>query len=218
MALARQVPEAEHAAHGLGDGGGEGRRPHAPAKAAHEQQIEHHVRHGGDDEVDERALAVAQGVHDAGADVVEHHGERAQEVVAEVLDGLRQHLRVGVHPHEQRGRERHAQHGQNKAADEAHGEVRVYGAENALPVLRAEAVRDDDARAERRAVEEADEKEDERARGADCRQRIGAQELPHDDGVRRVVQLLEDLAEKYGHGELDDEQVGAALRHVLNGG
>lgn len=69
-----------------------------------------------------------------------------------------------------------------------------------------------------RAVEETDEKEDERARGADCRQRIGAQELPHDDGVRRVVQLLEHLAEENGHGELDDEQVGAALRHVLNGG
>ena len=127
-ALLCKVDQAEHAAHGLGERRGDGRGPDPPVKYADEEQIKRHIRERGEDEVEERPAAVADGVHDAGADVVEHDGDDAEEVVAEVLDGLGQHLGVSTHPDEESGREQHARYGEDEAGADAEGEVRVYGA------------------------------------------------------------------------------------------
>lgn len=60
-ALFGEVHEAEDAAHGLSQGGGKGGRPDAPVEHADEQQVEHDVGERGEDEVMERAAAVAHG-------------------------------------------------------------------------------------------------------------------------------------------------------------
>lgn len=144
--------EAEDAAHGLGQGGGKGGRPDAPVEHADEQQVEHDVGERGENEVIERAAAVAHGVHDAGADVIEHDGDDAEEVVAEILDGLGQDLGVGAHPDEEGGREQHAGHGEDHAGDDAEGEVGMYGAGDSVLVAGSEAMRNDDTCAQRGAV------------------------------------------------------------------
>ena len=72
--------------------------------------------------------AVAEGVKNARAHVVEHRCQHAEEVVAEVFDRLRHDLRVGVHPGQKRRREEYADERQQCARHDTERQVRVDGA------------------------------------------------------------------------------------------
>ena len=61
---------------------------------------------------------------------------------------------------------------------------------------------------------EADEQENEGARRADGGQRLGAEEVPHDKGVGRVVQLLEQQTEGHRDGKFQDMTDNGALSHI----
>lgn len=69
---------------------------------------------------------------------------------------------------------------------------------DALCVVRTVRLRDDHCRAGGKPYEQVDEEVDERARSAHGGQRLRANELPHDDGVRRVVKLLKNVPNKIG--------------------
>lgn len=217
-ALLGQMDDAQHGAEYLRDDGGQRRRPYAPAEHRHEQQVEGHVGQGGDDQEVQRALAVAQRVHNAGKGIVHHTRTHTGKVAPEVADGVGQHLRVGVHPPQQGGGEQHTDDGEDQTADQSQQHGSVDGAGHLVVVPRAEIAGNGHAHAAGGAGEEADQQEDQRAGGADGGQRVVTQKVADDQGVGGVVQLLEQLAEKDGDSEPGDEPPGHAVGHILCGG
>ena len=81
----------------------------------------------------------------------------------------------------------------------------------------AEVARDHHARAQEDAGEETHKEEDQRARGADGGQGPVSQKVAHDEGVRRVVELLEEIPEKERDGKTDDLVRDGALCHAYLG-
>lgn len=73
----------------------------------------------------------------------------------------------------------------------------------AVVVLRAEITRDDYARTHRNAVDQTDHQENQVAGGADRGQRLTAQKVADDQRIRRVVQLLKQVAQKQREREGD---------------
>ena len=214
-ALLGKVHDAQHGAECLGDDGGQRRRPHAPAQHRHEQQVQHHVGQGGDDQKVQRALAVAQRVHDACKGVVHHTRAHTGEVAPEVGDGVGQHLRVGVHPPQQGGGEQNADDGEDQAADQSQQHGGVDGAGHLIIIPCAEVAGDSHTHATGGAGEKADQQEDQRAGGTDGGQCVVSQKVADDQGVSGVVELLEQLAQENGDGESGDEPPGYAVGHVL---
>ena len=135
----------------------------------------------------QRPPAVAEGVQNARAHVVEHRCQHAEEVVAEVFDRLRHDLRVGVHPDQKRRREEYADERQQCARHDTERQVRVDGARDVFIVARAEVPRDRDACAHGKSRKEACEQHDERAGRADSGKGVRAEVFAHNERVRRAV-------------------------------
>ena len=184
------------------------------AEAADEQQIEHDIGQRRDDEVIERPLAVAKRVHDALAHVVHDDGQHAEEIILEIRDRVRQDLRRGAHPAQERRRQQNAHDGQHGAAEQTQHHVGMNGLGYAAIVARAEVPRDRDACAHGKPRKKADEQEDERPGRTDGRQRLIAEKPTDDQRVRRIVKLLKDLTEEHGHGKLRDQLPRTAFRHI----
>ena len=179
-----------------------------------EQQIEHDIGKRRDDQIIERPLAVAESVHDALAHIVHDDGQDANEVIPEVCDRVRQNLRRGAHPAQERRRQPHAHHRQNHAADQAQHHVRMDGSGHAVIVTRAEIAGNGHTCTHGEAGKKADEQKDQRAGRTDSRQRLIPQKPADDQCVRRIVKLLEHLTEKYRHGKLYDQLPCASLCHI----
>ena len=212
--LSAQVDQAEHHADGLGDRRGDCRRPHTPVEARDEEQVECDVDEGRENQVVERTAAVAEGVHDALAGVVEHDGQHACKIVAEIGDGIRQNLRVSPHPAQDRRREGNAEARQQNAAANTDENVRMDGTGNTVVVARTEIARNGDACAHGRAHKEADEQKNQGTGRADGRQGIVAEETADDQRICRVVKLLKNLAEQHGNCKRYDQPPRVAVRHV----
>ena len=146
LILHEQMTQTQHDACRLRQHGCDRRRPHAPAEACNEEDVERNVQKRGEYQIVQGALAVTEGAHDASAGVVHYHGEAAEEEVAEVFDSLRQNIGVGFHPHEEGGGQENAHEGQHDAAQERKHDVRMYRTGNFIVVLCAEVLRHDDAR------------------------------------------------------------------------
>ena len=76
-------------------------------------------------------------------------------------------------------------------------------------VAGAERLRGRDREAVRHAPREAEQEEQQRARGADGGERVDAEDAADDDGVGRLVELLDDVADEQGDGEQEDDAPGA---------
>ena len=191
-----QVREAEDGADALGKGGGHGGGRYAPFKDAYEQQVKEDVQHRGEDEVVEGPLAVAQGHHDALKGIVHDDDRRAHEVPTEVGFRLGEHGGVRAHPPQDMGGQEHPHHGEKEPAQQAKEHVGVDGLADLVAFSGSEVSGDHHPCAGGRAVEEADEQADEGTGGADGGQGFLAQEVAYDEGVGRVIELLEELAQK----------------------
>lgn len=181
------MDEAEHAARALRDDGRHRGGPDAPAERADEQQVERDVDERRNDQIVQGPPAVAEGVKNARAHVVEHRCQHAEEVVAEVFDRLRHDLRVGVHPNEERRREEYADDRQERAGNNAEGKVRVDGARDVFIVICAEIFGNGNACAHGRADKKTREQHDERAGRADSGKGVRAEVFAHNERVRRAV-------------------------------
>ena len=127
---------------------------------------------------------------------------------------MRKHILRRLHHPQQRGRQHHAEHAQHNAHQDRHGDGRLHGGPDVLPLPRAVMPRDDDARAGRKAVEEADEHIDHRPDAPDRGQRLLADEISDHHAVHRVVQLLKNVADQKRDGKRDQLPEDAASGHV----
>ena len=186
----------------------------AHMKYRHEQQIEDRVRHRREDQEIQRPSGVADGAQDARAHVVQQQPAQSGKIDLQILARMRKHLLRRLHHPQQRGRQHHAERAQRDAHQDRHGDGRLHGGPDVLPLPRAVMPRDDDARAGRKAVEEADEHIDHRPDAPDRGQRLLADEISDHHAVHRVVQLLKNVADQKRDGKRDQLPEDAASGHV----
>ena len=193
---AGEPAEGQEGAEDLAEDGGQGGGAHPPVEHRHEEEIQHHIGQGGQDQVDHGAAAVPHGLEDAGPHVIEHHRDGAQEIDPEIEDGVVNYVGRRPHPVENQRRERHAQHSEHRAGRQAQGQGGVDSPLQVLLVLGAVKAGDEHTGAQGHAVDEADEQQDQAGGGADRSQGLLADELAHNQRVHCVVELLEQVAEK----------------------
>ena len=149
-------------------------------------------------------LAVAHRVKDTHEDVV-HDGENgAAEVESEINHRLGKNAFRCIHPPKNRRRESDAEHRQQDARSQAEGHIGVDGDAHFFMVLRTEETGDDHTGTHGHTVEKAHEHMDQTAGGADCSQGSIADETAHHPGVKGIVELLKNIAQKNGQGEKQD--------------
>ena len=199
--IVAQAEDAQAEAHELRNTRGQCGRPDPPMEHTDKQQIERDVHKRRQDQVIQRVAAVSHGLQDANAEVIHDDGYGARKIHPEIVDGVRQHVRIRLHEAQQLRRERHAEHRQHDARRQAEGQRRMDGRLEFLVVLRAVVACDDDARADGDAVEKADEQEDQTAGGADGGIGVLIQEAADDKGVSCVVELLENVSEQDRQGK-----------------
>ena len=206
-----QVDAAEQGADALGEGGCQSRCAYAPSEHAYKHQVQHHVNDGGDHQIIKRMAAVAQGVEDAHENIV-HDGEQcAEEIVAEIGNGLGEHILRRAHPPKNGGGEGDAQHSQQRSRGKAHGDVRMDGPTHGGIVPGAVAPGNHNACAHGHTIEKADHHENQTSGGTDRRQGRVPQKASHDPGVKGVIELLEHISQKNGKGKQQHTLPNGAL-------
>ena len=203
VARTEQNDEQNQAADGLGYNSRHGRARHAHPEGLYEQDIEHYIAQTAENQHIQRAARIADRAENARADVVNQHENYADKVNAHVCRRAADHVLRRVHHAKPERREQIAQHGKRYAAQQRHGDGRMYAARDAVWVVRAVMLRDDYGRAAGKADEEADQQVDQRACGtAHGGKRFLAHKVAHDDCVGRVVQLLEERPQHDGKEKL----------------
>ena len=90
----------------------------------------------------------------------------------------------------------------------------MHGARDLLVISGPKEAGDGHARAHGHAFKEADQQKDQRPGRADRRERLITKKPADDQRVRRIIKLLENLAQKHWDREFDDQPPRAALRHI----
>ena len=108
--------------------------------------------------------AVAHGLQNAGQHVVHDHGDRSCKISAEILKRERHDLFRRAHPAQNLRGEHQADQGDDGAGNKADQQGIVYGLVDLFALLCTEMTCNDDACAQRQAVEKADNQKNQVAR------------------------------------------------------
>ena len=209
--------EADQAGDGLGEHGCRGGSGHAPAEDDDEEDVQGDIGDGGAAHGDERGAAVAEGAEDGPGEVI-GHGDRHAAVDDRQVE--RGHVEDAVRRVQQAQRAAHREQGEEgEQRGDAGGELDGDGdgPAQALFVLGAEALGDEDGEALSCAADDAEDEPAEPVRRADGGEGFHPGEAPDDGRVGHRIELLEDVAQHQGQGEGDDVFVGLADGHVAHG-
>ena len=202
---AGDVENAQHHRKRLRQHGGQRSAPHPQPQPGHEPVVQRHVQAGGEDQKHQRHHAVAHRAQQRRAQVI---GEHDYHILGDGLDvavGFVDDLGRGVQHFQQRVEEQQAHHrddGRRRQPDDHRAGHRLF---DFRCVLRTVGPGRDDGKAVADAQAKAHQQLVDRAAGAHRRQGGVAQNVAHDHGVGRVVQLLEQVGNK--NGDRENEQV-----------
>ena len=196
---AHQADDHQHRANRLGADRGDSNARHVHVEADHHHQVEDHVHHPGNGQVEQRALGIAHGAQDGRAEVVNHVEGHAQEIDPHI-GGCQVEHGVLHHP-QQWTAEKEAHQAHEQACDHGQGHRRVDALVHLRRVVGAKGLGHRHAAAHAQADEHVDHQIDQAARGAHRRQVLFARKAAHDHHVRRVEQQLEDAGGNQRQGE-----------------
>ena len=193
------------------------RRPAVMPAAAHdERKVQPHVQNGGGDEEIERRARIAHGAKEPRDDVVKDGRADPAEDDEQVPVGV---IVIGggrLHEAQKGRRERHRHRRDNDRDRNAQQIAHADRAAHARLVARAERLRDLDGKARSEPVDKAEHEEGDGPREPHPRERRRPHRVPHDDGIRHVVQLLEDASDKYGERKEEYEFERAPLGEIFH--
>ena len=200
------------------DGLAQERRPrhagHAHVEVTDEEDIHKNIRNRGHGEEVERRFGIPQGGENARRDLIEHQENITHEVNLDVRHGVlhRLHRRVQQcqHPFGRQHSDSAQQHAENAAEDERGRHAGMH----LLHFLLPEQVRCHDGCADVAAKRDGDENQ--RDFGAVADKRLGADEMPRNEAVRDVVELLEDDAAEQGQRVSQQHPAGLADGQILH--
>ena len=183
--------QAQQGTDKLGNDGGQRRRAHAPVEDTHKQQVQHHIDDRGNDEVYERMTAITHGLQDAHKNVVHDKGQGPQKINSEIDDRIFEHIGRRAHPGQYFRSEDQSEYSQQQTRGQSKGNVGVDGLFEIFLIPGAKIPGDDHPGAHGYAVEKSHKEQDETARGADRGQCVAAEKISHNEGICRIVKLLE---------------------------
>ena len=207
-----QAEGYQHRAHRLGSHSRDGHACHIHVEADDQDEVQHHIHHTGDGQVNQRTLGIAHGAQDGGAEVIHHIEGHAQEVDlhvggGQIQDGVVHHLQQG--PAEEEANQTHGHTG-----DDRQGHGRMHSLMHRRRIICAEGLCHRDAAAHAQADEHIDHQVDQTAGGAHCSQAFLAGPAAHDYHVRRVEEQLQNTRCNQRQGKDKDLGQQCALGHV----
>ena len=178
-----------------GDDGGPGRAGHVHAQPRHQHKIQHDVDQAGDQQEQERRVAVAHAPQDACVHVVAQVAQRAQEQDADVAHRHVPGVGGSLHQPQKQRAEANAQHRQRQGAQvqEHHGVAHHHPLPRLIAAAGGLAHQNGDAGAQ--PHEQAQEHLHRLAAGAHRRQGGRAAVVADDQHVHRAVKLLKNVAD-----------------------
>lgn len=215
--MAIEVNCGAYEGHSLGDNGSQGGTVGAHAEDCHEDQVQHQVDDGGDEDKQHGQLALAHAPEDGAHGVIaedEHHADAADnEVVHGVVPGLSR----GVQQVQQGSGEDYTQNHGGKAQYQFGGEQGADGALQVL-VLHAYLLRNQHLTAIGEAHADAQEHVGQLTADAHGGKTRGPHELAHHYHIHHVIHGLEYVGQHYGQGEEDKLLHHRTAGHVFHKG
>ena len=178
----------------LGDDGCIGNACDSHVECDDEQQVQNDVHDTGKNQEVQRTFGVTDCAEDTASHIIEEKSRYTCKVDAQVGGCGRKYVVRGVHEAEQPRRTVNSDDGAEDAADKCERQSRFHCGVKAFIVVGAEVAADDNRGPEGDAVEECDQRVDDRCGGADGSQRFLADKVADHQAVYGVIQLLEDVA------------------------
>ena len=189
----------QHGAHHLGQYGGQPHTEDGHVQHHHKEQVQHDVGEACGDEKVEGTLGIADGAEDAGPHIVDERGHGPAEVDPQVGERVAHHVLRGTHHAKDRAGKGDAHACDDHARRQGQGDAGMDGLPQVFSLPGAVILGDDHCGPGGEAHKEVHQKVDEHRCGAAYRaQGGGTHKVPHDDGVHRVVELLEKGAQQDG--------------------
>lgn len=136
--------------------------------------------------------------------IIQDKGKGAAEINTEVSNGIGQNIRRRTHPDKQLRSETYTDERKQYPGSKAKGYCSMYGLLHLFYFTRSIISADNNACADGDSVEKTNHKENQASRGTDSGQSLAPQEISHNEGVCRIIQLLEQIAQKKRNGKCYD--------------
>ena len=216
----RDHPEHGHSGGGADGGddlredGGQGDTVYFHFQDEYKEQIKDGVEEGGDNEEDQRTAGIPDGTQNAASHVVEKNAADAGKIDGQVGFGFLPYIRGCLHETEHGIDDQKAGQRCQKAENKGDRNGGVNGFAQSVLIVRAVPLGDDDRGTGGQTGAETNDGIDNGARGTDSGLRFPGDEIPDDQRVHRVVQLLEKQPDGHWNGKFNQVLPDAALCHV----
>ena len=171
-------------------------RSHNPhLKRHHEQKIQEDIGDRGDHQVQQGSFGIPHRIEDSGGHVVDDRKKDAAEIHLKISDRLIKYLSRRTHGPQNHRSQKDAGRRQDEPRSDRDRKRRMDRLPDAFLIPGAEKLGDDYARAGRRADAESDQQIDNRSAGAYGCQRLASYIISYNDGIHRIIQLLEQIAQ-----------------------
>ena len=187
----RQKQHDKDAGNQLADIRRQGCSHDAHLKRHHEQKVQKDIGDRGDHQVQQGSFGISHRIEDSGGHVVDHGKKNSSEIYLKISDCLSEHLRRRPHGPEDHRSQKDARCRQDDPCSDRDRDRRVDCLPYAFLIPGAEKLGDDDAGAGRRANAESDQQIDDGSAGAYGCQRLASYIVSYNDGIHRIIQLLE---------------------------
>ena len=211
----QQEAHGEHAGHELAEYCSDGRTGDAHPQEGYQDDVQNDVGDRSNRQIDQGSLGVSHGVQYAGNHVIQHGKNRSRKINFQVDDGFRQDLFRRVHPQEQRPADQHTQDAHENAQKESDGDGGMNRFLHSVSILSPQVLGDDDPGAHGRTLGEGDDQKNHGTAGSHGCQCIGADEFSHDDGVKGIVKLLQQVSQNQWDGKQKNFLENISFRHEM---
>ena len=212
----RQRPQDQKGRQVLGQDSGQGRARHAHLADDDEKQVQNHVQHPGDGQIDQRLAGVPYGAEHAVAKVIDGHGRHPQKIDAQVQNGPVDQVGLCAQQPHQRRREGHAHHQQQHARRQADQQRRMDRLFHVFGLFRPVETGHQHIDAAAQADQETGHQGDKNGGGPHRAQCLGPRKTPHHRDVCHIKDRLQQVGQHQRQAEDQDLPRQRPLGQVLS--
>ena len=206
----KNVGGAAEARNQLGGYGGDGSPRGSHAEPQDQRQVQRNVQYAGQNQEIEGRPAVPEGAENVGEEVEQHGCADAPGNDDDVGVGRLHDFRRSLQQFQNGTSKGDADGGQQDGHDGTQDDADGKAAPHRPPAARSKALGRDDSQPRCESDDEAEDEKHQAARAAHGGQGFHAQRAAHDQGVRHVVKLLEQVADQQGNGKQENQFGGIA--------
>ena len=209
-----QLDQTENGGDNLGNDGCQCHTGDSQFQSGNKIYVQNNVDNGCHQQIDQCGNGVAHAADDPAENVVVGKPCNTHNADDQIVGTPVQNGRRCVQHDQHRPDQRRCCQNQNHAADRRDGDTVADGLGQTFPVFRAEILGYHDAGSGRDTDEQNQQHIDDGACAAYGGKCVVTYVFPNDDGIHCVVQLLGDVAEQHGEGELQDAFPGGSDGHI----